>query len=399
MNPADGIDGAPLPEAAWLAALLGLSDMGPRRLLLTLAGGGGEAAWRAVVTGRLGHRLHPIGRRAVELAALWQREARCRDVAEEWQRYRDASVGVTALGSPGFPAVFDDDPEPPAVLFHQGSLDAIAGARVGIVGTRRCTRYGRDVAFEIGAGLAAAGVAVVSGLALGIDACAHAGAISVDGAPPIAVVGSGLDVVYPKANRGLWADVAARGVVLSEAPLGTSPARWRFPARNRLIAALSDVVVVVESHEAGGSLSTVAEAVARDRPVLAVPGSVRSPASRGTNALLADGAGPAGGVEDVLIALGMSTGAHRRAAERRPPVGAATAPVLEAVGWHPSTTEQVVLRTGRSLGEVALAIDELVRGGWLSRREGWLERVSADRAGLVDAPANAAQPGADSHAE
>src|SRR5262249_15322114 len=157
----------------------------------------------------------------------------------------------------------------------RGSLAALDRPRVGLVGTRRCTPTGKSVARQLGRELAACGVAVVSGLAIGIDGCAHQGALAARAAPPVGVVGSRLDVVYPKSHRRLWDDVAAAGVLLSEAPLGAPPEPWRFPARNRILAALSDVVVVVESHAAGGSMHTVRAAVDRGIPVMAVPGSVR----------------------------------------------------------------------------------------------------------------------------
>src|SRR5439155_3892513 len=130
---------------------------------------------------------------------------------------------------------------------------------------------------------------------LGIDGAAHRGALDAGadgGAPPIGVVGSGLDVIYPKAHAGLWDAVARAGVLLSEAPLGAAPEPWRFPARNRIIAALGSVVVVVESREQGGSLHTVSEASRRNVPVMAVPGPVRSAASTGTNVLPAAGQWP-----------------------------------------------------------------------------------------------------------
>ena len=183
---------------------------------------------------------------------------------------------------------------------------------VGIVGTRTCTRYGRDVAYDLGEQLSKAGVAVVSGLATGIDAAAHAGALHGSG-PPIAVVGSGLDVIYPRANRQLWGDIETRGVVLSESPLGTPAHGWRFPARNRIIAALSDVLIVVESHASGGSLITARQQAKRQKPTLVVPGPILSPASKGSNALLRDGCAPLTDFDDVLVALGLS-GAPRRSA-------------------------------------------------------------------------------------
>ena len=187
-----------------------------------------------------------------------------------------------------FPEVLRDDPHGPALLVWQGSRGALDGPRVAIVGTRDCTQAGRDFAVNLASELADAGIRIVSGLALGIDAAAHSGALSSGKAPPIAVVGSGLDVVYPRRNAQLWARVAREGVILTEHPLGTSPVGWHFLARNRIIAALADAVVVVESHDHGGSLQTATEAARRGVPVLAVPGSTRSPASKGTNELLRD---------------------------------------------------------------------------------------------------------------
>jgi DNA processing protein len=295
-----------------------------------------------------------------------------------WRRHHLAGVGISGRGGAAFPAALGEDLDPPAVLFHRGDLDALGGPRVAVVGTRRCTRYGRDVAVELGEGLSAAGVAVVSGLALGIDAAAHVGARRA-ATPPIGVVGSGLDVVYPRANAALWADLAAHGVLLSEVPLGSPPVAWRFPARNRIIAALADVVVVVESHERGGSLSTVAEALRRDRPVLAVPGPIRSPASAGTNRLIAEGCAPVCGVDDVLVALGLSPGRRRPASERRPPPGAPGQAVLEAFGWQPATLEQLAVRTGLGVGPLAVALESLQRDRWVEARSGWYERVGRDR--------------------
>jgi DNA processing protein len=220
---------------------------------------------------------------------------------------------------------------------------------------------------------------VVSGLALGIDAAAHVGALR-GGAPPIAVVGSGLDVVYPRGNRTLWAQVASAGVMLTEAPLGAAPVAWRFPARNRLIAALADVVVVVESHERGGSLSTVAEAARRDRPVMAVPGPIRSPASAGTNRLLADGCAPVCGLDDVLVALGLSAGRDRAARERRPEPDADGAVVLDALGWHAASLEQLAMRCGLDVGRLVVALERLRLTGWVDDRGGWFERIGRERA-------------------
>jgi DNA processing protein len=275
--------------------------------------------------------------------------------------------------------------------------------RVAIVGTRSATPYGRQVAAELGRDLASAGVVVVSGLARGIDGAAHAGALGVadaDGAAPAAVVGTGLDVVYPTSNAKLWEQVVARGVVISESPLGTLPRPKVFPARNRIIAALSDVVVVVESHHGGGSLHTVEAAARRGIPVAAVPGSVRSRASDGTNGLLVDGCIPVRDATDVLVAISLARSGRQAPAPtrdtatlvaargRRPGTtndpsvrepGVSSGPalteagrsVLDAVDDTPTTFETILLRTGLTIALAAEATEDLVDAGRLLAGAGW----------------------------
>jgi len=216
---------------------------------------------------------------------------------------------------------------------------------------------------------------VVSGLALGIDGAAHAGAVAVDAAPPIAVVGSGLDRIYPRAHRGLWRAVAERGVVVSEYPLGAPAVAWQFPARNRIIAALSDVVVVVESQSTGGALGTAVEAARRGRTVLAVPGPVTAASSDGTNQLLFDGCGPARDVGDILLALGREPQRRRKAAEQRPEPEAVARRVLDEIPWQAASVEQIVISTGMELGPLMLVLDRLETDGWIARRGGWIERI------------------------
>ncbi len=366
---------AAVPAEAFVAALAGLPAMGHRRLVALLVRWSPEEAWRRVGEGR-GHDDDS------DVAELWRQAAGQVDVDDLWLRLGRAGVGVVSFGGPGYPSVLTADHEPPGVLFHRGDLAALDGRRVGIVGTRRCTRYGRELAHELGRDLAASGVRIVSGLAAGVDGAAHAGALAAGpgGAPPIAVVGSGVDVVYPRRNAQLWADVARAGLLLSEAPLGAAPEPWRFPVRNRVIAALSEVVVVVESHARGGSRYTVDAAAERDRTVMSVPGSVRNPASAYTNALLADGCPPARDATDVLVALGLSTAGSGLSATtapdvRPPPDGIATV-VLDALGGEPSSLEGVVLRSGLSPGQVMVALAHLERDGWATSRQGWWEQVA-----------------------
>ena len=279
----------------------------------------------------------------------------------------------------GYPGELAADPFPPAVLFARGDLATLARRTVAIVGTRHATVGGMEVAARLGHDLADAGVCVVSGLAKGIDGAAHRGALAAGGgAPPAGVVGSGLDVVYPRSNRGLWEEVAERGLLCAEVPPGTPPAAHRFPARNRILAGLAEVVVVVESRVKGGSLLTVEEAGRRGIPVMAVPGSVRSPASEGTNLLLVDGVAPVLDALDVMVTLGLEARpAQRRRRDRRPRPEPADRALLDLFGADALTLDTVVLRSGRSLPDVAVGLGRLEAGGWIARAGGWFEPVGA----------------------
>ena len=369
-----------LPAAAWVVALAGLSGMGPARLGALLGHWRPYDAWRRVVEGRVHLDAHVVlaaRRLDPALSARWRQEAAEIDVAERWATHVDTGVGVVVQGDRTFPRPLQHDQEPPAVLFSLGSLEVLDRPRVAVVGTRRCTSAGRATARELGHDLAAAGVCVVSGLAQGIDGEAHRGALEAErGAPPAGVVGTGLDIVYPRRNAGLWSRVAAAGCMISEYPLGTRPTAWRFPARNRIIAALADVVVVVESHAHGGSMHTVDAALERDRPVMVVPGPVRSPASAGTNDLLAAGSAPVRDARDVLAVLGLDSAATSRGrVDPRPAPDPSAGAVLDALGWEPATIDTVAVRLGQPLGAVAVELSRLERDGWLSRQGGWFERI------------------------
>jgi len=371
-------DDLPLPPEAWLSALAGLDGMGPARLGALLAAfPSPESAFAAVAAGT------PAVRRAVgdtpdarRVAAAWPRLAGDLDVAAVWQRHVALGIVVARRGGPAFPSQFHEVACPPEVLYLRGDPAALDGPRVGLVGTRSCTRYGLDLARELGRDLALAGVNVVSGLALGIDGAAHAGVLGTEGAAPVGVVGTGLDVVYPRRHASLWTAVAERGVLVSEYPAGTGAAPWRFPARNRLIAALSDVLVVVESHATGGALLTADDANALGRTVLAVPGSVRSDASSGTNDLIADGIGVCRGTDDVLVALGISPGIRRASVDHRPAPDASGRLLLDALAWQPATLDQLLLRSSLDLGPLSLVLDRLIDDGWVVERGGWYEQIA-----------------------
>ncbi len=380
--------GGELPEEAYAACLAGLTGMGPPRLTAIMQAGGAAEGWRRVAAGRGWTEqavVGALGPNRERLVERWHREARGIEPGVVWRRIVAEGVGVAVLGGAGYPPCLAGDVEPPAILFHRGSPESIAGPRVAIVGTRRCTATGVSVALELGRDLTEAGVSVISGLAAGIDAAAHRGALAAcrHGGPapgpaaaaPIGVAANGLDIVYPRGHAELWHAVAGAGVLLSETPLGCRPERWRFPARNRIIATLADLVVVVESHRRGGSLYTVDEAERRGIDVMAVPGSVRNPAAGGANALIAEGRAPVTSAEDVLVALGLQPAGRRSRVDRRPPPDHGDKAVLDALGWQPATLDQLVLRTGRELGSLVLALHRLDETGWVVRRGGWYERV------------------------
>ena len=368
-----------LGDEAYLAALSSLAGMGPARLERLLARWEPAEAWSVLAGGRLSE-VTEVARVGEKVGRRWVSDTRRADPAEIYLRHSRSGVTVRRRGTFAYPERLVGDPEPPAVLFSQGEPALLERPTVTIVGSRRCTRYGADVAFDLGKAAAAHGVTVISGLAIGIDAAAHAGALAADGAPPVGVVGSGLDRIYPRDNAVLWRIVAQRGLLLSEAPLGAPPERWRFPARNRIMAALGDACVVVESHLDGGAIGTATEAVRRDRTVAAVPGPIRSPASTGSNRLMAEGAGVLCDIEDLLVLLDISrTKLPLRDAGARTggaaPVSDATAvAILEAFDWMPATLEMLAGRTGLDLGELAWHVENLSASGLLARRGLWYER-------------------------
>lgn len=374
----------PLPHEAHVAALACLEGVGPARLRWLLGLGAPRDVWARVRRQDLPRVAAPGPPIGDELRSSWATQADRIDPAGLWQRCIDDGIGVVTLGAAGYPVALVDDLDPPVVLFHRGDPDVLVGPRVAIVGTRRATGYGRRHAVALAEQLSVAGVSVVSGLALGIDAAAHTGALQAGAAPPVGIVGGGLDAPCPRRNLPLARDVAASGVLLSEVPPGIGAAPWRFPVRNRIIAALADAVVVVESPGAGGSMHTVREAMARDRTVLAVPGPIDSPASDGTNQLLAEGALVCTGVDDVLTAIGHlvprpTDGPPELPFEERPEPQGDAASLLEQVGWRPINVEQLARDSGLGFTRLAAALGQLEADGWVECHGGWVERVARGR--------------------
>ncbi len=265
-----------------------------------------------------------------------------------------------------FPVGLRDAADAPWALIGRGDpalLGRLAPEEVvTVVGARRASAYGRGVANELGRGLAAAGLVVCSGLAFGIDACAHRGAL--EGGLTVAVLGSGPDVAYPASHRSLWRRIGECGLILSELPPGTSVWRWSFPARNRIMAAMAGMTVVVEAAQRSGSLITADLAADLGRDLGAVPGPVNSRVAAGTNELLAGGACVIRGAQDVLDAM-LGPGA-RSVEQSGPELEPGLREVLAALERGEETCDGIASQLGRTGAETAAALATLEALGYVS---------------------------------
>ena len=370
------------------AALCALPKIGPKRLMTLLKHHDPQTAW-AVVQGRAKPNEVVAAMLRVENLVTLLKHRATQDLQDQIERRCiKAGIKITIFGDENYPRALIADLAPPAVLFYFGDLSALNNRRVGMVGTRSATASGRYLASHIAYDLATNDVCVVSGLARGIDAWAHRGALRalesrladrLANRPvgrPVGVVASGLDVVYPRENAQLWQDIATHGALISESAPGSPPEAFRFPLRNRILAALSEVLVVVESRDTGGSMITVDEAQKRDVTVLAVPGSPRNVASNGTNQLIQQGCLPIIGAQDVLVALGLD---NRRAQENiyDPRVRLSTSDqnlVLMMAG-APFTLDNFVIRSDLATIDAAVSLGRLEALGWVVENSGWWEVI------------------------
>lgn len=321
----------PVGELLTLALLPGVR---PRHLRPLLA--------RAPLSDSLGRpeaHVDLLGPRALE--ALRSGAAR-RAAAAEQERARAAGVRLVGLDDADYPRHLREIFDPPPVLWVRGELDPGEGERaIAVVGCRAASREGLLLARELGRTLAAAGISVVSGLARGIDTAAHEGALEARGRS-VAVLGSGLDVVYPAENVGLASALCARGAVVSELPLGRRARPESFPRRNRILAGWSAAVVVVEAGARSGALITARCALDEGREVMAVPGHPGHENAAGTNALIRDGARLVRDARDVLEELGVELREEPKAAPGTP--GGLLSALARSV---PRSLEQLVAATGR----------------------------------------------------
>jgi DNA processing protein len=270
---------------------------------------------------------------------------------------------------PAYPRPLRDlDREAPACLFGRGQPEHLelldTGNCVTVVGSRRPSGYGREVATRLARELASAGVTVVSGMALGIDSCSHEGALSAEG-PTVAVLGGGADVVHPARKRRLYAEIVERGLVLSELPPGVRPRRWTFPARNRIMAALGAMTVVVEARRRSGSLITVRMATNIGREIGAVPGRVGASSADGTNQLLRDGAQLIRSAQDVLDSLLGIGAVEAQALAPGPALDPDLLRVLELVEGGAGNLDAVARDGGLTASAAAVALTRLELLGYV----------------------------------
>lgn len=341
---------------AWIA-LSTIAGIGPVRFqrLLQLCGDAG-AAWNASLFD-----LAAAGLERRSIDALHRLRSRTTP-AELTARIQEQGIQALLLEDAAYPDNLREIADPPPVLFVRGQLLPSDCQAVALVGTRRATTYGLAVAERLAADLSRAGITVVSGLARGIDAAAHASALAAGGRT-LAVLGNGLDQVYPPSNRQLARRVTTAGALISEFAPGTPPDAINFPRRNRIIAGLSRATVIVEAGGRSGALITADFALEQGRDVLAVPGSIFNPNAIGSNDLLKQGATPVTSIEDILNALGESGAVGDSMARGVPNLGAQESSVWESLGADPRHIDELARSLGRGAGEISATLAMLELNG------------------------------------
>ncbi|GIV78183.1 DNA-processing protein DprA [Litorilinea aerophila] len=359
-----------MDEKAYWIAFNQVSGVGPVRLAALLEHFGSlETAWKAPLP-----ELQAVGldRRSLENLLAARRTV---DPEREWERVRKAGITVLTWDDPDYPENLRQVDGAPPVLYVRGTLTQQDTWAVALVGTRRASAYGREVAHKLASELAMHGVTVVSGLALGIDTVAHKAALDAGGRT-LAVLGSGVDQIYPPGNRGLAQKITASGGLISEYPLGTRPEASNFPPRNRIISGLSKGIIVVEAGQRSGALITARFAAEQGRDVFAVPGSILHPGSMGCNELIQQGAMPLLRVEDVLEQLHMADVQAQQAVRAQVPADPLEEQLLRCLSAEPRHVDEIVRESAMPSPQVAslLAIMEL-KG--LVRQVGTLSYVRA----------------------
>lgn len=351
-----------------------VAGIGPARLAGLLERfGSAERAWNAS-RGELQSARLPTK----PLNALLQAREQL-DLDLELRRVEESGFFVLTWSDEGYPDRLRETASPPPVLYLWGELDPADQWAVGVVGTRAMTSYGRAVAEELGRELGASGITLVSGMARGIDGAAHKAALEAGGRT-LAVLGSGLDVIYPPEHRGLAEQIAAQGAVITDYPLGTKPEPGNFPPRNRIISGLSLAVVVVEAGANSGALITANFAAEQGRDVFAVPGNINLPSSEGSNRLIRDGAHPLLNPEDVLEALNLELAVRQEIVQQALPEDPTERRLLETLSKEPTHIDDLGAQIGLPSSELAAALALLELKGQV-RQVGGMKYVLARERG------------------
>lgn len=313
-----------------------VAGIGPARLAALLETCGSlEAAWRASIQEL---RAAQLDKRSLENLLLARRQL---DPEKEWLHAQQAGAQVLTWDDSAYPENLRQIDAPPPVLYVYGTITEQDTLAVALVGTRRASAYGREVAHKLATELAQHGVTVVSGLALGIDAVAHKAALDARGRT-LAVLGSGVDQVYPLQHRQLAQTIEGSGAIISEYPLGTRPEASNFPPRNRIISGLSRAVVIIEAGQQSGALITAKFAADQGRDVFAVPGNILSPGSIGCNELIRDGAIPLLETRDILDYLDLPQFAAQQSARQLVPPDPQEATLLGHLSNIPQHIDEIV---------------------------------------------------------
>ncbi len=288
-----------------------------------------------------------------------------KDLEKPYREMRKQGIYMVPFWSKSFPRRLKNISSVPYALYVKGHLPKEDKLSVAIVGARECTAYGKSIAAELGRSLARAGVQIISGMARGVDGIAQRGALEVDGAT-YGILGCGVDVCYPRENIELYMGLQRRGGILSELVPGTQPLRQFFPARNRLISGLADIVVVVEAREKSGSLITADLALEQGKDVYAVPGPISSVLSRGCNALIRQGAGILSSVDDFMEELQLLKGENlSKLDENKILLESADNLVYSCLGFHPVSLGELVSTTKMTIPELLRILLKLELNGYI----------------------------------
>lgn len=357
-------------ETAYWVALRRIPGLGPLRFRRLIEHyGSAQSAWKAEAKEL--HSIPGFGSRLIQTFVHHRTQI---DVAREWDVTKKKGITVLRSDQPEYPCLLKNIYDPPPVLFVLGSLPINEPRLLAIVGSRQATVYGRTVAKRLAQDLAQAEVGIVSGLARGIDTAAHEGALSSQG-KTIAVLGCGVDVVYPPENQKLYARIMESGALVSEHPPGTAPQAKHFPARNRIISGLCQGIVVIEARLDSGALITANAALEQGREVMAVPGPIMNPNSQGVHRLIKDGAPLVESASDIMQCMNwleLDGSGHEEPAwpESRRQLTLEERLVLEVLTLDAKTVDQIHHESGLPLEAILSALLLLEMSGTIQRIPG-----------------------------